>query len=41
MKKQDEKLQRKYEVLEELYKKWEYDIVIKETLDVLFKNGKI
>ena len=41
MKKQDEKLKRKYELLEELYKKWEYELVIKETIDVLFKNGKI
>jgi len=41
MKKQDEKLKRKYELLEELYKKWEYELVIKETIDILFKNGKI
>jgi hypothetical protein len=25
----------------DLYKKWEYEIVIKEALDVIFKNGKI
>lgn len=41
MKKQDDKLKRKYEFLEELYKKGEYELVVKETLDVLFKNGKI
>ncbi len=41
MKKQDEKLKRRYEVLQELYKKGEYEIVIKETIDILFKNGKI
>ena len=41
MKKQDEKLKRKLEVLQELYKKGEYEVVIKETIDVLFKNGKI
>lgn len=41
MKKQDEKLKRKYEILEELYKKGEYELVAKEVIDVLFKNGKI
>ncbi|MDD5197736.1 MAG: PP2C family protein-serine/threonine phosphatase [Candidatus Gracilibacteria bacterium] len=41
MRKQDEKLKRKYEVLEELYKKGEYELVAKEVIDVLFKNGKI
>lgn len=41
IKKQDERLQRKYEMLEDLYKKGEYELVIKESIDVLFKNGKI
>lgn len=41
MKKQDEKLMRKHELLEDLYKKGEYELVIKEAIDVLFKNGKI
>lgn len=41
MKKQDEKLKKKYEMLQELYKKGEYELVMKETLDILFKNGKI
>lgn len=41
IRKQDEKLKRKYELLEELYKKGEYELVIKESIDVLFKNGKI
>jgi hypothetical protein len=41
MRKQDEKLKRKYEFLQELYKKGEYELVIKEIHDVLFKNGKI
>lgn len=41
MKKQDEKLQKKHELLQELYKKGEYELVIKEVIDVLFKNGKI
>jgi hypothetical protein len=41
IKKQDEKLKRKYELLQELYRKGEYELVMKETLDVLFKNGKI
>ena len=41
MKKQDEKLKRKHELLEDLYKKGEYELVIKETIDILFKNGKI
>lgn len=39
--KMEEKLQRKYETLMQLYKKWEYDIVIKEAMDVIFKNWKI
>ncbi len=37
----EEKLQRKYETLSQLYKKWEYDIVVKEAMDVIFKNWKI
>jgi len=41
IRKQDEKLKRKYEMLQELYRKGEYELVMKETLDVLFKNGKI
>jgi hypothetical protein len=41
MKKQDDKLKRKYEILTEMYKKGEYELVIKETIDILFKNGKI
>lgn len=41
LRKQNEKLAKKYEILSELSKKWEYELVIKETIDVLFKNGKI
>ena len=41
MRKQDEKLTRKYDILKELYKKGEFELVIKESIDVLFKNGKI
>lgn len=41
MRKQDEKLKRKHEMLQDLYKKGEYELVIKEAIDVLFKNGKI
>jgi len=40
-KKQEDKLQKKYQVLLDLYKKWEYNIVIKEAIDVIFKNWKI
>lgn len=40
-KKQEDKLQKKYQVLSDLYKKWEYNIVIKEAIDVIFKNWKI
>jgi hypothetical protein len=41
VRKQEEKLARKYETLNDLYKKWEYEIVVKEALDVIFKNWKI
>lgn len=41
IRKMEEKLQRKYTTLVELYKKWEYETVIKETMDVIFKNWKI
>ena len=41
VKKQEDKIQKKYMTLLDLYKKGEYEIVIKETLDVIFKNGKI
>ncbi len=41
LRKQDEKLQRKYESIVNLYKKWDYELVIKEALDVVFKNWKI
>ncbi|MBP8016442.1 SpoIIE family protein phosphatase, partial [Candidatus Gracilibacteria bacterium] len=41
LKKQDDKLQRKYKMLQDLYGKGEYELVIKETLDIIFKNGKI
>ncbi|EKE29357.1 MAG: hypothetical protein ACD_2C00185G0002 [uncultured bacterium (gcode 4)] len=39
--KMEEKLDRKYKTLIELYKKWEYEIVVKEAMDVIFKNWKI
>jgi hypothetical protein len=39
--KMEEKLDRKYKTLMELYKKWEYEIVVKEAMDVIFKNWKI
>ncbi|EKE26050.1 MAG: hypothetical protein ACD_4C00459G0014 [uncultured bacterium (gcode 4)] len=41
IKKQEEKLQKKYSTLVDLYKKWEYEIVIKEAIDIIFKNWKI
>ncbi|MDD2566320.1 MAG: PP2C family protein-serine/threonine phosphatase [Candidatus Gracilibacteria bacterium] len=41
VKKMEEKLQKKYDTLTELYKKGEYEIIIKEAMDVIFKNGKI
>lgn len=41
IRKMEEKLQRKYDTLVELYKKWEYETVIKEAMDVIFKNWKI
>lgn len=41
IKKQEDKLQKKYAVLLDLYKRWEYDIVVKEAIDVIFKNWKI
>ena len=41
VKKQEEKLKRKYMTLLDLYKKGEYEIVVKEALDVIFRNGKI
>ncbi|EKD30239.1 MAG: serine phosphatase [uncultured bacterium (gcode 4)] len=41
IKKQDERLARKHSTLSDLYKKWEYELVVKEVIDVLFKNGKI
>jgi len=41
IKKQEEKIKKKYDTLNELYRKGEYEVVIKEVIDVLFKNGKI
>lgn len=41
VKRQDDRLKKRYDILEELYKKGEYEIVIKEIIDILFKNGKI
>ncbi len=40
-KKLEEKLEKKYSTLLDLFKKWEYELVIKECLDVIFKNWKI
>ena len=39
--KMEDRLQRKYETLTELYKKWEYELVIREATDVIFRNWKI
>lgn len=41
IRKMEEKLHRKYSTLVDLYKKWEYETVIKEAMDVIFKNWKI
>lgn len=41
IRKLEEKLQRKYDTLIDLYKKWEYETVIKEATDIIFKNWKI
>ena len=40
-KKQDERLARRFKTIQELYKKGQYDVVIKESLEVVAKNGKI
>lgn len=37
----EDRLERKYEMLKELYDKWEYAIVIREAIDVIYKNGNI
>jgi hypothetical protein len=37
----EDRLQKKYEMLQELYDKGEYGIVIRETIDVIYKNGNI
>ena len=37
----EDRLVRKYETLNELYDKGEYAIVIRETIDVIYKNGNI
>ncbi len=37
----EDRIQRKYEMLRELYDKGEYGVVIRETIDVLYKNGNI
>lgn len=37
----EDRIQKKYEVLQDLYDKGEYTIVIREAIDVLYKNGNI
>jgi hypothetical protein len=37
----EDRLARKYETLNELYNKGEYAMVIRETIDVIYKNGNI
>lgn len=37
----EDRLQKKYEMLKDLYDKGEYAVVIRETVDVLYKNGNI
>lgn len=37
----EDRLERKYEMLKELYDKGEYAIVIREAIDVIYKNGNI
>ncbi len=37
----EDRLKKKYDMLQELYNKGEYGVVIRETIDVLYKNGNI
>lgn len=37
----EDRLERKYEMLKELYDKGEYAVVIRECIDVIYKNGNI
>jgi hypothetical protein len=37
----EDRLERKYEMLKELYDKGEYAVVIRESIDVIYKNGNI
>lgn len=37
----EDRLERKYEMLRELYDKGEYAVVIRESIDVIYKNGNI
>lgn len=39
-KKQDERIARRLKTIQELYKKGQYDVVIKEALEIVAKNGK-
>lgn len=39
--KREDRIQKKYDLLQELYDKGEYAIVIREAIDVLYKNGNI
>lgn len=41
IKQKNKKIQDKYHVLEELYKKWDYETVIIETSSIISKNGNI
>lgn len=41
LKKIDEKLQKRYDILVSLYKKWEYELVVKDIIDILYRNWKI
>lgn len=41
IKKKEDRLQKKYTTLLNLYNKWEYDVVIQEGTNIIIKNGKI
>ena len=39
--KQEDRLQKEYHKLKSLFDKGEYSIVLRETVDILYKNGNI
>lgn len=40
IRKWEEKLKNKHDLLVQLYKKWEYEIIIREIIDLLYRKGK-